>query len=321
MRVIFLIFFLHLFIKAKSQDIHFSQYNKSSFFINPSILSFQKKQFKFTAIRRQQWESITTPFKTSSFSLERKDIVKNISAGVNYLYDIAGDSKFKTTGVSFSFAYLFEINNRNNLSLAASTGFFERTINLDELIFNIPENQQNLSVFFPDLNFGITNKFFVNKNLYLINGLSIFHLNKPNQSLVDNKTTKLSRKLHIHSDIKYFINQDLALQPMFFYSQKETTKESVFSLQLEYFLNRENHIYLSSMLAYRYKDAVLCGFGIKINNFECHYTYDINTSSLSRASNGFGGPEVAIVYNWNMKIKQKNKIKKETQWEDCPKYL
>jgi hypothetical protein len=65
----------------------------------------------------------------------------------------------------------------------------------------------------------------------------------------------------------------------------------------------------------------LCSFGIKINNLECYYSYDINTSSLSKASSGLGGSEVSIIYNWNKKSNPKVKTKEIIQWKECPKYL
>jgi hypothetical protein len=45
-------------------------------------------------------------------------------------------------------------------------------------------------------------------------------------------------------------------------------------------------------------------------------SYDVNTSSLTNASNNKGGFEFALVYQW--KVKKKIKI---VEQEICPKYL
>ena len=68
--------------------------------------------------------------------------------------------------------------------------------------------------------------------------------------------------------------------------------------------------------SYRLGDAIIYNLGVKMDDFEFMFSYDYNTSSLSRASNHEGGMEIVIVYTWDIKEKDKTiKIK------SCPKYL
>jgi len=87
---------------VKSQDIHFSQFLRSSFFLNPSLTSFQQNDYKATLQRRSQWKSVAEPFNTFTISVESKDLFPSHSVGLQFLNDIAGDAKFKTTGFNFS---------------------------------------------------------------------------------------------------------------------------------------------------------------------------------------------------------------------------
>ena len=48
---------------AIGQDVHFSQFSKSSFLLNPSLTSFQQNDYKATLQRRSQWESVAEPRK------------------------------------------------------------------------------------------------------------------------------------------------------------------------------------------------------------------------------------------------------------------
>ena len=98
MRVLLFILLLFFAFNLKSQDVHFSQFSKSTFLLNPSLTSFQQNDYKVTLQRRSQWESVAEPFNTFTISVERKDLFPSHSIGIQFLNDIAGDAKFKTTG-------------------------------------------------------------------------------------------------------------------------------------------------------------------------------------------------------------------------------
>ena len=93
-------------------------------------------------------------------------------------------------------------------------------------------------------------------------------------------------------------------------------KEFVFAFDAEYLLKGAKNIILKSGLSYRWTDAIIYNFGAEIDNFDWLISYDINTSSLSKATNNKGGFEFSLVYVWD--IKQKEKIAPPKQ---CPKYL
>ena len=88
----------------KGQDIHFSQFSKSTFFLNSSLLGFQKNDYKATLQRRSQWKSVAIPFSTFTASIERKALFKNNSLGIQFINDIAGDARFKTTGINIIYS-------------------------------------------------------------------------------------------------------------------------------------------------------------------------------------------------------------------------
>ena len=66
---------------------------------------------------------------------------------------------------------------------------------------------------------------------------------------------------------------------------------------------------------YRDQDAVIPKIGLVMNQFSFVISYDVNVSTLSRASNNLGGFELSLAYQWS-KIKKKSKNK-----FICPKYL
>src|SRR3954471_19404848 len=49
-----------------AQDIHFSQFNRSPLNLNPANTGLFDGDFRFSGIHRNQWKSVTVPYKTFS---------------------------------------------------------------------------------------------------------------------------------------------------------------------------------------------------------------------------------------------------------------
>lgn len=316
MKKLFLILFICSVVSVKSQDVHFSQFSKSTLLLNPSLTSFQENDYRVLLQRRSQWESVAEPFNTLTISVEKKDLFPSYSIGIQVLNDIAGDAKFKTTGANFSYSKRLKITKNNLISIAAGAGVFQRSLSFEELIFSDEEIYEKINFWFPEVNLGISNKYWYNKQTKFISGISFFHLNRSKQSLTENNDVRLNRKINIHSSIYYSINPKVLISPKIFYSTQDKDREAVFAFDAEYLLKRDKKTILKSGFSYRWADAIIYSFGIEIDNLDCLISYDFNTSSLSEATNNKGGFEFSLAYVWD--IKQKEKI---IQPKQCPKYL
>lgn len=311
-----LILLLFSSVSVKSQDIHFSQFLKSSFFLNPSLISFQQNDYKATLQRKSQWQSVAEPFNTFAMSVERKDLFPSHSVGVQFLNDIAGEAKFKTTGFNLSYSKTLKISKSSLLSVATSAGLFQRSLFFDDLVFIDEENYQNISFWFPDINIGFSNQHLINENIKIVNGISLFHLNNPKQSLTGDDNIRLKDKINIHSSVEYSISPIIFIIPKVFCSIQDKEREAILAFDAEYLLKGDNRVILKSGVSYRIDDAVIYNFGAEIDNLDCLVSYDFNTSSLSKASNNKGGFEFSIIYVWD--IKKEEKI---LEIKECPKYL
>ena len=191
--------------------------------------SFQENDYKVTLQRRSQWESVAEPFNTFTISAERKDLLPSHSIGIQFLNDIAGDAKFKTTGFNFLYSKFLKITKINFLSVAAGAGVFQRTLSFDDLIFSDEEIYENINFWFPEVNLGISNKYWLNKKTTVINGISVFHLNRAKQSLTGDNDVRLNRKINFHSFLNQSINTALLLSPKIFYSTQDKENEFIFA--------------------------------------------------------------------------------------------
>ena len=316
MRKIALIMMMSFLVNASAQDVHFSQFLTNSFVLNPAMVGVQKSDYKASLHRKSQWASVSIPFTTFTLALERKDILPSHSFGIQFLNDIAGDSRFQTSGLNFTYVKSVAISKENIFRFGAEFGFFQRSIVDDDLVFNNPENLSNFNFTFPDISLGVANQLFLNKDLLLETGIAFFHINKPKQSFTDDDAIRLNQKINFHTALNYSYTDNLSIQPKLVFSNQNTDKEFLLGCDVNYLLEGERDILLKSGIADRLNDALILYFGAEIEGFSCVVSYDVNTSSLTSASNNKGGFEFALVYQW--KSKKKIKI---VEKEICPKYL
>ena len=135
MRKIVLILILYFAVNAWAQDVHFSQFLANSFVLNPAMVGVQKNEYKATLLRKSQWASVSVPFTTFTLALERKDILPSHSIGIQFLNDIAGDSRFKTSGLNFTYVKSVTNNKENIFRFGGEFGFFQRLEMLIEGIY------------------------------------------------------------------------------------------------------------------------------------------------------------------------------------------
>ena len=305
-----------LAINGIAQDVHFSQFKISPFFLNPALVGAQNNDYKATLQQKSQWASVSVPFTTFALALERKDIFPNQSAGIQFLNDIAGDSRFKTTGINLAYSKRVAATTNNLFSFGAELGFFQRSVMFDDLVFNDPENIRNINFLFSDIASGIANFYKINKKMVIESGIAFYHINKPKQSLTYNDAIRLHQKMNFHTALNYSYSANFSMQPKLVFSNQDTDKEFLLGCDVNYLLEGERDVLLKSGIIERFNDAVIFYFGAETEGLSCVVSYDVNTSNLATASDKKGGFEFSVVYGWNVSKKQKI-----IEQEKCPKYL
>jgi len=314
--VIFIFISLLISKISASQDLHYSQYFNSELNLNPALTAYTQGKYRFTLNNRNQWASVTVPYKTLSASFETKIINFKrkrtfIGFGVLFNKDEAGDSKYGTTEIGFSLSAVKSLNNKNTniISLGFQTAYYQRSIDYTQLYF--PEqwngitstinsgNSENFAVAkfnFFDVSAGINWFWAPSSKLKFNSGISSWHLNKPNQSLMNDKTTNLNIKYQAYSNIEIIINQSFNILPGIYYAHLWPYQEFILGSRLYYKIhqNRNQYFALSTGLFFRNKDALILYLGMDYKTLKIGATYDINTSSLSVASNYMGGMEISI---------------------------
>jgi len=213
-----LIFTLH----TLGQDLHMSQFYETPFLRNPALAGIFKGDVRLNAVYRDQWNSVTTGYRTGSLSGEYKMPVGNgddfVTWGMQLFYDRAGSVSFTQTKVLPALNYHKSISNEKNtyLSLGFMGGWVQHSIDLSKVTTNsqydgmgIGENITNPNYSYLDGSVGLSLnsvlKNDANSNYYI--GASYHHFNRPKNSFYKNKNIELNPKLVFSGGLSLDVNE------------------------------------------------------------------------------------------------------------------
>ena len=307
--------------KGQAQDIHFSQFYHSPINLNPALTGVFNGNYRMTGNFRNQWFSVPVSYMTFSGSFDTRlfpSKLKNdaLGGGIQFNYDEAGDSKLSTLNLNLSSSFIKRISKTFFMGIGVQAGYSQRRFQTSDLTFDDQftgdlfdsritstdlGNLEMTSIAFFDLAVGMIFRYQKNRRVYFDYGVSLFHLNHPNQSFMG-VNARLDRKISgfFNSSFKIYPKWDLI--PSALFSVQGDYVEVVGGLSARYHLNenegREVAIYFGS--AYRIKDAIIARLGFNYQNmWTVEMSYDINVSKFARATNGHGGFEIGAIYIWS----------------------
>ena len=126
-------------ICMKAQDLHMSQFFETPLLRNPALAGIFTGDVRLQAVYRDQWNSVTTGYRTGSLNGEYKMPVGNgddfITLGMQFFYDRAGSVSFTQTKIFPALNYHKSISNQKNtyLSLGFMGGWVQHSIDLTKV--------------------------------------------------------------------------------------------------------------------------------------------------------------------------------------------
>jgi type IX secretion system PorP/SprF family membrane protein len=309
-----------------SQDFTFSQFYEQPLLRNPALAGLFNGDLRVSMAYRDQWGSITVPFRTTSLSIEHKiplgDNHDVLTIGSQMSMDAAGDIRLKRTQFLPAINFHKSLNEERDtyLSLAfmggpVSSQFDATQLKLgDQFVggsYNASNSSSqpitNTSYSYWDLGTGLSfSTQFENKTrFYMAVGLS--HFTKPTiRSLTTTTANFLSPKLSLNigtnapvGDRGHFI----AFAD--YYSQngnQQLLGGAMFGLDVSGYEDEEAAaFYFGSFL--RVGDAVIPVIKLDFNHMSIGVSYDVNISKLNVVSNWRGGLELSLSYRGFLKIR------------------
>lgn len=307
---------------VQAQDVHFTQFTAAPLIINPAFTGNFNGPWRASAIYRDQWRSVTSPFQTYAVSLDGRilnDLTTDdyLAAGVQLYNDRAGDGNLSNLSALASVAYHKFLGAKvdKSLSVGFQGGYTQKSFDLTRLYFQDDfingnfepgaggagpnlNNKVNYFIF----NAGVSWAHAVGEKFSYVIGLGANNINQPLESFSRERNSEVGLGLRYTAQVGAiaYVGEKLSLRPALLYQSQSTATEIVAGNEFHLivgdpeFRNFTTAVFLGGW--YRNSDAVMVSAGVEFKGFRVGVAYDYNTSSLKNASNGNGGFEIAITY-------------------------
>ncbi|MBL0340758.1 MAG: PorP/SprF family type IX secretion system membrane protein [Bacteroidetes bacterium] len=296
---------------TKAQDARFSQYFNNPLVLNPAWAGNGIEYIRVTAIYRNQWAGMGTPFTTQGFSVDKK--VNRVGLGAAITRNGAGDAGIRTMNIVGNLSYNLPIGSEkiNVISAGVQVGIVSKSFDPSKLSFDSQYNPDagydpsansnevftETGVTRPDVNIGLAwQRGALHKDIRFkpFFGASMSHVTRPNETfIVDDNRAPI--KNTFYGGAGYLLNEKTEIRPSFMYLKQDQFKETTFGSLLSYQLDNKNSVQLGAF--HRMNDAIIAYAGYQMNLLFVGMSYDVNTSELSQSGKGTNAFEISLTYS------------------------
>jgi len=317
---------------ANAQDPQFSQFYAAPLYLNPALAG-STNQARVGINYRNQWPAIDANFTTMSFFADYFIEDKNSGVGLLVTRDREGLAGLRSMSLALQYSYELQLTDYLGFRPGVQLAMYNRDVNFDRLTFgdqfdpstgefidqpSAESFSTNFSKTFFDVSFGGV---FFTKAAWL--GVAANHLNKPNQSIIDERSL-LPVKLSFHGGFKFYMkpgvmgsgvyarNAERSIAPAVQYRHQGHFDQMDLGLYFTFEplvlgtwyrgvpfkniegggVNNESIVLLLGFTQLGAKDAINIG-----------YSFDYTISKLGPGSGG--AHEFSLVYTWPMRNPRK----------------
>ncbi len=321
-------------LPASAQDPQFSQFYNAPLYLNPGFVGITPQQ-RLILNHRLQWPNLPQAFTTYAVSYELFSNELNSGFGIMASSDKMGSAGWRTTNVGLLYSYKVRLNRDWVFSPGVYFGYGWQGLDREQLV--LPDQiATGQGITNDDQVFRIDNEQYFdfgsglilyNRKLWL--GLSAYHLNTPNVSLIGDES-RLPVRYNFHGGMQislYNGRRNLRrvsyLTPSFVY-RRQGPNFSQLDMGLQYHLDPigigvwyrgvpiPRPFQLLDEEEKRVKqDALILILSLQFNGFQVGYSYDFTISDLSTTAGG--AHEVSLIYEFTVKplrrrFRPKNKV-------------
>ena len=323
-RYFILLFLINSLAAHAQQDINFSQFYELPLLRNPALAGIFNGNVRFTAAYRNQWESVTTPYRTMALGAEVK-FFKGLSpgdfitTGLQITNDVAGDSKLKRTQFLPVLNYHKLLNEEHNTFIAlafmggpVNESFDPGKLQFDDQFVNGAYSASNptsqtfskTSFSYWDASTGLSFTSLINNNVKIYFGAGLFHFTKPKLSFMTDNDITLNKKIVFNTGLSAYTNtfNRIVIYADYFMQGANRMAQGGFLFTRNFDPDGDNSkLSVSGGAVYRYKDAIIPVIKLNTNKMGIGLSYDVNISKLTTASQYRGGFELTLSYSglWN----------------------
>ena len=339
MRKLMYIALILISFQSFGQDPQFSQYYSAPMYLNPG---FAGSTYDSRAIvnTRIQWPELPQAFTTYAFSYEK--YVDDINSGIGVLVttDKMSSASWQTTFAGILYSYKVRLSNKWVFSPGLYFAYGKNSIDRTKLVLRDGIEYDGVSLD-PDINKTDGSAFFdfsagtvlYSKNTWI--GVSAYHMNKPNTSLLGNED-RLAVKWNVHGGVRINlyhgmrkVDRHTYLTPSFVYKRQGELFEQL-DVGLQYHIDPvaigvwyrgipikdafKNETEAQSVVQ---QDALVFNMAFLLDFIQIGYSYDFSISKLQTTTGG--SHEISLVYEFETPH-SRERMKKKDKLLPCPSF-
>ena len=321
--------------ELQAQDAQFSQFYAMPLYLNPGFVG-TAQQHRFNLAHRIQWPNLPKAFTTTAISYDYNMKRLNSGFGLMAVKDKAGTGGLMSNNLGGFYSYKIQLEKGWVFSPGLQFSYTLRGLDWSKLTLqdqidfkdgtlpttNDPEARKVENVGFFDFGTGIVA---YNKLAWV--GVSVYHLNEPNQSFTE-KDDRMPAKYSAHGGVRIPLyngpqerERISSIAPSFIYKKQGKFQQMDMGLHFHYnpimagFWYRGLPLFKDEYDIPR-QDAVSFLFGVRFDHFDLGYSYDFTVSSMGPASGG--AHEITLMYQFN--AAQSRKVKRKEKFIPCPTF-
>lgn len=311
----------------KAQDIHFSFAEYNPMILNPALAG--ANQIKEATLNyRSQWGNLGEPYRTTSAGYsarirnQKRNASNSIALGVQFINDKGGDPSIVSNGFSLVIADHLRVGDNSTLGVGLMLGLGQRSIRQTEGQWatqyngssydpSLPSGERidNMEFRYADAGIGMVYSYgrragtlAKSEDRAFNAGVSLYHVNRPNYSFFREQEDRLAMRLSLFANGEFALeSMDASLLPgVYFHKQGEFT-EILLGSYYKFNIMKETRytgfnksMALSLGLFGRIGDAGIIKMLLDWDQYSLGYSFDFNTSGLSRYNNGNGAHEILL---------------------------
>lgn len=297
--------------RTSAQDGHFTQFYAAPTYLNPAFAG-SSVESRISANYRNQWPAIPGAFVTYNFAYDR--YLPRIHSGIGVIatHDQAGSGALRSSSVGAQYSYEVAIKRDVFFLPALQMSYVSHSVNFNDLVFGdqLIRNgaETSLESGIKPINYmDFSSGALIFSPTYWA-GVSIHHMNQPNQSFYPNHLARIPRKFSAHGGYRFKMKGGAYRKSKSYVVTAANYKHQGDFDQLDlgayYELNPitlglwyRGLLLKGNGYGYINQDALSLIIGFQSSQIKLGYSFDVTLSQLNVGFSG-GAHEISFSYEW-----------------------
>lgn len=303
-------------IIARAQDPHFTQYYASPLSVNPANTGFFDGDARISVNERQQWWNVGYNYNTTSVSADVKLYKEQLpefdtfAAGFSGIFEKSLNGALQSNFISLSAAYHKSLGyeGSHKVGLGLQLNYTNKYLDYTKLTFASQYNGQFFDPTIPvsldysglqskyfDVNAGLLYAFHSDRvNLYA--GASLYHINKPNETLFSTSGSTLPMRRTLHAGGEVILSEFSSVLFSGYYMHQGYAGDTMYGGAYCLKTNNRDNVLLNLYLGLWYRDnySYVPYIGADYQNFSLGVNYGLaGGNNIGFTPNTF---EISLIY-------------------------